>query len=75
LWQKAVDNYTKVADDRFMKHNCGNQEIVERDLSLRIPLTAKEQDRFRAYLKRTDKKAGAFARTAILAAMAKDDEK
>lgn len=37
-----------------------------------IPFTAKEQARFRAYLKATDKKAGAFARSAILAAMSKD---
>jgi hypothetical protein len=37
-----------------------------------IPFSAKEQASFRSFLKRTDKKAGAFARTAILAAMAKE---
>lgn len=41
-------------------------------LSTRIPFSRKEATRFRAYLKATGKKAGAFARTAILAAMAKD---
>jgi hypothetical protein len=37
-----------------------------------IPFSPKEEARFRAYLKASDKKAGAFTRTAILAAMAKE---
>jgi hypothetical protein len=39
-----------------------------------VPFTPKEEARFRLYLKRTGKKAGAFARTAILAAMAGDKQ-
>lgn len=37
-----------------------------------IPFTAKEETCFRAYLKANDKKAGAFARTVILAAIGKE---
>jgi hypothetical protein len=43
-------------------------------LSTRIPFSNAEAARVRSYLKRTGKKLGAFARTSMLAAMAKDDE-
>ena len=42
-------------------------------LSLRVPFRSAEAEAFRAFLKRHDKKAAAFARTAILAAMAREE--
>jgi hypothetical protein len=62
-----------VADDRHMGYK--RRKPLNKDVSLRVPFEEQEVANFRAYLKRTDKKAGAFARTAILAAMAKDDQK
>jgi hypothetical protein len=52
--------------------NCIRNKDAKKDMIIRIPLTNGEQSNFRAYLKANDKKAGAFARTAILAAMERE---
>jgi hypothetical protein len=41
--------------------------------SLRVPFSANEAERFREFLNMHDKKAAAFARTAILAAIAREE--
>ena len=51
---------------------CVDKQIKAKYYKVAIPFSIKEQARFRAYLRASDKKAGAFARTAILAAMERE---
>jgi len=70
----SIDNIPNDTDTGPMNHKCDikDDKDSQKYYRLGVPFMGTEATRFRAYLKRTDKKAGAFARTAILAAIAKE---